>query len=323
MPIKRGFWPGLVLGVLWPLAGVLADVLPGSDDPGFASAVALWLDDGEDAALPLLAAQAQDGNPSAQLLLAIIDKTPALQGPWLARLPRAERVVLMRNEGGLSGRSWIHAAAEQMPHAALWQTLWRTDAPATLALDFARAGEPRAAAEAAIFAAARETGGLAEIAADPDYPVVVKYLAWTDGAEVVLEGMHPGDPQRRDAGMSPDPAQHADWLATAPEAALPRALCETRCSGTVPACTLAAIEALGAHAALLTLGTPSEALIPSAEFNQSVRGQAAYLRRMILSVDARGRQHLLRRIDATDACLAGVFTGEVERYRTVPATRSD
>lgn len=41
---------------------------------------------------------------------------------------------------------------------------------------------------------------------------------------------------------------------------------------------------------------------------------------MMLSFDARGGQHLLRRIQAKDSCLAGVFGAELERYR---ATRVD
>ena len=69
--------------------------LRGQDDPRFQSALALWLADDEETALPELAALAAGGNRAAQVLLAQIDVTPSFQGPWLAGLPRkrTERAV--------------------------------------------------------------------------------------------------------------------------------------------------------------------------------------------------------------------------------------
>jgi len=85
--------------------------LRGQDDPRFRSALALWLADDDETALPELAALAAEGNRAAQVLLARIDATPWFQGPWLVGLPRKERNTLLRAPGGLSGRSWMQVAA--------------------------------------------------------------------------------------------------------------------------------------------------------------------------------------------------------------------
>ncbi|MCC5985503.1 MAG: hypothetical protein JJU42_14190 [Rhodobacteraceae bacterium] len=324
MACFRHIWLGLILFVAGGLGAAAAgETVPGQSDPAFVDSVAAWLDGPEEDALPALAELARADNAAAQLLLALIDKTPALQGPWLARLPRSERVALMRADGGLSGASWVHAAAGQSAHAALWQRLWRADAPASLGLDFARAGEVRAAREAFIYAALREAGGLGELVSDPDFPAAVRFLAHPDGAEVDAGALHPGDPQRRALGAGIEAAHLGDWLATAPEALPARALCEARCSDDVAACTLAATGALGSHPALLMLGSPSEALIDPERFARSARGQTSFLRRAILSTDARGRQHLIKRLQVEDACFAEQVVSEIERFRAQPVPRSE
>ena len=69
--------------------------LRGQDDPRFRAALALWLADDDETALPELAALAAEGNRAAQVMLAQIDATPWFQGPWLVGLPRkrAERAL--------------------------------------------------------------------------------------------------------------------------------------------------------------------------------------------------------------------------------------
>ena len=119
--------------------------LRGQDDPRFQSALALWLDDDEETALPELAALAAGGNRAAQVLLAQIDVTLWIQGPWLVGLPRKERNALLRAPGGLSGRSWMQAAADDTPLAQLWLVQPTPAATAETALAFAAMGEHRAA----------------------------------------------------------------------------------------------------------------------------------------------------------------------------------
>ena len=298
-----------------PLPGLAGDV-PGAQDDAFGEAVALWLADDEAEALPRLAGLAHDGNAAAQVLIALIDKSPALQGPWLTSLSRAERVDLMRMAGGLSGRSWMHAATGQTPLAELWLRLWAADAPAALALEFVAAGEARAARMALIFAAKREAGGIAALVDAPGFPPGMQYLAWHDGAVIDSDNVAPGDPQRRNMGLELDAEDKADWLATAPEAVGPRVFCETRCPASARSCMLAVADALGAHGALLSFGSPSERLIDAERFAASDRGQTALLRRVSLSTDARGRRHLLANAEAADACFASQLLDEIERYRT-------
>lgn len=187
-----------VAAVLLPAA---AEV-PGQRVPALADAIATWLDDDEATALAELSRLAAGGNAAAQMLLGLIDKTPPLQGPWLARLPRAERLALMRAPGGMSGTSWMQAAAAAEPSAGLWLQLWDVRAPAQLALDFAAAGEPRAAREALVAMAARERRGFAEIAGAPGYPPSMRYLVWHEwgpgpARDAEVAALHPGDPDRK------------------------------------------------------------------------------------------------------------------------------
>ena len=81
--------------------------------------------------------------------MALIDVNARLQGPWLAALPRDERIALMRAPGGLSGRSWMEAAAEDTVLAELWLRRWdaRDEGELDTALAFAEIGEVRAARE--------------------------------------------------------------------------------------------------------------------------------------------------------------------------------
>ena len=72
---------------------------------------------------------------------------------------------------------------------------------------------------------------------------------------------------------------------------------------------------MGSHQRALTLGSPVEALIPTADFADSPRGHATVLRKIMLSTDARGRIGLLTRAKAADMCLAGVLDTEFGRYR--------
>lgn len=315
----------LLLCALWlVLPGAPASAeLPGERDAAYRAAVELWLQDDELAALQELSRLATQGNAAAQVTLAQIDKTPALQGPALARMPRAERLTLMRKPGGMSGRSWMHAAATQTPLADLWLQLWRPGAGADLAIAFARAGESRAARMALLAHKARQMGGISEIADDPDYPAALRVLVWLEWGDAPehavrraaeIEAVLPGDPQRMWLGESVPDEALADWLLIAPEAAGLAEFCRARCPATVGACALAGFGAMGSHASLLAFGSPSETLIPESDFHASPRGQGALLRRMLLNADARGRRLLLARARERDACLGDLLEAEAQRY---------
>ena len=266
--------------------------LRGQDDPRFQSALALWLADDEETALPELAALAAEGNRAAQVLLAQIDVTPLIQGPWLVGLPREERNALLRAPGGLSGRSWMQAAAEDTPLAQLWLVQLTPAATAETALAFAAMGEHRAARKTLWALSRGNYRGFAAMADDPNYPPDMRYLIWREWAddpatraraEAEIAALHPGDPQLAHFDSRPiDPGAFDDWLASASLAAPLRVPCEAACPDSVRSCTRAGFELLSSfsgaavfvsgHDGLLALGSPSETLIAPELWNASPRG---------------------------------------------------
>lgn len=120
----------------------------GHDAPAFRNAVAAWLDNDDQTALPALAKLAQSDNRAAQVLLGRIATRP--MGPWLAGLERKERKALLRAPGGLSGTSWLKVAAEAgdpLAQAFLEKPAPRADESVMRRL--AELGEPLAAADLA------------------------------------------------------------------------------------------------------------------------------------------------------------------------------
>jgi hypothetical protein len=321
------FWCGLAMragAVLLACAHLAlaqpAPVVTGSEVPAFRQAVDLWLtDDDESAALAALAALAAGGNPAAQILLGLIDKSPTLQGPWLSRLGRADRVALMRAPGGLSGRSWLSAAADE-PLAAAWLALLRTDAGPEVGARLAGLGELRAAREALLILAAREHPALATHWHDW-MDLELAFAVWHRARPAVRAQLaaqvDPGHPQRALMGLPGTARGWDDWLADSPAAVPLRSLCAAECPDSQPACRRAALAALGSPAAVLTLGSPAASLISEARFQAAPRGRAAILRRMQLTADARGRPALIARTAAADACLGARLAADAERYRSI------
>lgn len=291
--------------------------LPGADQPGFGEALAQWLADDEEPALKALAAMAQDGNIAARILLGIIDKTPALQGPWLAYLPRDERLALLRAPGGLSGRNWLHHATDTAL-ARTWLALMSVEAGPEVIADFMQLGEARAAREALVMLSAREHPALHELAPDATNQDML-YLLWRSADDMrrrdLLAQVPAGHPQRALMGEPRDENAMLGWLRTAPVATPLRAICATLCQQTADSCLGAAYGALASHNALVTLGTPVETLIAQDAFLDSARGRTTVLRRILQSTDARGRRSMLTQVRAQDECLAEALHAENARYR--------
>lgn len=108
------------LGLLLVLgsANLHAATINGADDPRFQSALSTWLDGQDLAALEALANLARDDNRAAQILLAQIQNKIWLHDHVTAGLDRKQRIALLREPKGLSGRSWLVSAAEDTPLAA-------------------------------------------------------------------------------------------------------------------------------------------------------------------------------------------------------------
>jgi len=321
--------------LLWFIGAgtVTATVLRGQDDARFQSALALWLADAEETALPELAALAAEGNRAAQLLLAQIDVTPSFHGPWLSGLPRAERSALLRAPGGLSGRSWMQAAAEDTPLARLLLVQNTPAVTAETALALAEMGEFRAARKALSTLAAGEYRGFAAIADDPNYPPDMRFLIWRewsddpatrDRAEAEIAALHPGDPQRAHFdSRTVDPAAFDDWLASASLAAPLREPCQAACPDAVRSCTRAGFALLSSsttdvavfdsgHGDLLALGPPSETIVPFGTWIASPRGRAAVLRQS--EVRTRYAEAIFARVALVDACFAAMLVDESGRF---------
>lgn len=267
----------LLLAAIWLALPVRAEVA-GQRDPELQAAVGDWLAGNEADALPALAGLADQGNAAARLLLGQIDSFPALQGDWLAALPRSDRIAVLRAPGGLSGTRWTRGLDD--PVAQAWARLWDTTATAGVIIDFARLGEPMAARFAALTLARRQRHGFAAVGGDADYPASLQayVLRETGGG---AGGLHPSDPQVAVLELEPDLAGFSAWAETAPQADAVVALCEVVCPTEDAAiCRPAALQALGGHWGLMPLGSPVEALVSSEVFNRSPRGIAATLRHM-------------------------------------------
>lgn len=279
-----------------------SDPVVGQADPAFTDALELWLAGEEDAALPQLAGLAQDDNRAAQILLGLIDTTPALQGDWLMDLPRGDRIALMRMPGGLSGQNWMRAAAAE-PLAQTWLALWDGNAPMTVIVDFGRQGEARAARIAAMTLAKREKTGFAALVDDPAYPAAARAFAireWQrhDPTRAAREAaaLPPADPQGEILGLRAEtPGDTAAWLSGNPDGDPLVALCAGVCPGAdQPACQAAAYQAMGGYWEMMTLGSPVESIVSSDRFNRSPAGLASAL-------------HRLRGTTVDNACLAAAL----------------
>lgn len=296
-----------------------ADALKGTEHPDFQAHFALWLSGEEVAPVAAFAELARSDNLAAQVLLGLIDKRGALQGPETAWLTRTERIEYLRAQGGLSGQNWITHAAARSPFAQALADLWQGARGIELAQHFANSGEDRACREALMTVAARRESGLAPAELETTwYPDGLRHLVYPRVLSPdAVEDLHAGDPQRRAAGEAPLPDDLRDWLAVAPLAMPLRAACSTQCPTSQRACAHALYIGLGSYPALLSLGSPVAALVTDTDFAASRRGQQAIARQIMLRYMTRAREQMLSRLQQVDSCTADWLAFEFARY--VPA----
>ena len=301
-----------------------AGEIEGQTDPRFQQAIADWLDDDDAASLPVFAALAAEDNRAAQVMLGLIEVNTPLHGPWLSRLPRAERRALMREPGGLSGRSWMAAAAPDTPLAAAWVALWGSGGkvdPASVRA-FAALGEERAVREALIAMSLRDAAGIAALADEPFYPPSLRFLVWRDWARdpamapriaAEIAALPPGNPQiKTQTGEPALPADREAWLAEAAPIPLTRAFCAAACPADPLSCVAAAFV-VHTNPVLEDFGSPVETLVSADAWQASARGRAAVLRSTLLA-DPGLRQHLLAQVAARDACFAAELDASLARF---------
>ena len=100
-------------------ASPLVAQVKGTEDPAFQEAVDLWLTGDDANALYAMADLARTDVPAAQVFLGQIENRTWLHAHVTRQMERKERIALMRNPQGLSGRSWLLEAAETTPHVRL------------------------------------------------------------------------------------------------------------------------------------------------------------------------------------------------------------
>ncbi len=302
-----------------PAMAEARDAISGAETPEYQEALAAWLEADEAEALPRLAELAESGNLAAQVLLGLIDKSAALQGPHVTYLPREERIALLRQAGGLSGRNWMTTAATESDLARLWVELWMMQGGVELAQGFAELGEERACRESLLAHVSRQERGFApEVRAANWFPESLRHLTLGRALEPAEgEALPEGHPMRSLAGLEVTPEALAGWLAIDPLAAPLREVCDTNCSETSRDCTLALYEALGSYHSLALMGSPAVALIPEAEFIASPRGHQAVARRIMLMHATRRRESMLHEVAEIDACSADWLREQYEVYKPV------
>ena len=235
------------------LAGpAAAEPIAGQDDPRFEAALAAWLADDEPAALPELAALAAEGNRAAQVLLALIDRVPAYQGPWLVQpQPQGAAGAHPRSRAASpGGAGWRRPRPTPRSPRSGSSATGRTPTVET-ALAFAGDGRgprrPRDTAGAGGAAVPRLRGRRRRSAlpAGPPAPRLARV-----GRRRRRAGRGPRPRSRRcrpatrrsaasTTGRSPRPSTDA-WLATAPLAAPLRATCDAVCPASPVTCRRAA-----------------------------------------------------------------------------------
>ncbi|MEX3016922.1 hypothetical protein [Gymnodinialimonas hymeniacidonis] len=273
---------------------VSAQTIPGGTDPAFRSAVADWLTGEDDrAALQALSELAQADNAAAQILLARLERAPHLTAHVTEGMARAERIALLRMPGGLSGRSWMTAAAETVPLAqAFLDNAGQNTRVESLRFLF-EAGEPAAAIRSLPGALSYGTEDLVQIMQDldamPDEARVLiashaaNELYWQSGAAIQIT--NPVSERRPpELALIWRPVYPAEWAANpeARELALAhsiniesltplRTFCSAECGDQLNACMATGAALLNAFAATLPFASPSEALIPTTDYWQSPR----------------------------------------------------
>lgn len=315
----------LLIAVFLALAGLSTAYghhIDGVDDPDFRTALALWLDGDDANSIPGFAALAHENNTASQILLAMIDKTAAWQGPMIALLPRAERIEQLRAPGAMSGRNWMTVASETNQIAQDWVALWQMQGGVDIAERFSTMGEARAARTALLMTANRQGTGFAPpVLTEPWYPESLQHLTRSRALSVEdVIGLHAGHPIRKSAGLPVDDADLRDWLQQTPLSMYLGAACAKHCTDTQADCVLALYQGLSSYYALLVMGSPSANIIPEEEFAQSARGIQSVARQILVRHTARTREAKLRQLAETDSCAATWLHSEFQRY--VPALRS-
>lgn len=286
--------------------------IAGADDDRFEAALQLWLDGADLQALTALKSLSKSGNTAAQIFLGRVSVTGHLHSYLTEPMARIDRISLLRQKGGVSGKSWLYAARETEPLAgalidmgllgkkyAAVQVLfdYGESASASLTLsamlhsgdtaevrDLLRAAPNRSSADIVLLDHALRMlqGGGAEFSGRARMTGT-----WSDTAPLTETAILPtdwlvwapfGPTELRDKPEALEIARlHApkvlDWTPI-------RQLCAAHCPSSVASCTALGSSLTGNKSRPFPFSSPSQALLPNARYWDSARIELDVVRRM-------------------------------------------
>lgn len=122
-------------------AETFAKEINGSNDPTYRAALSDWLVGEDTAALTSFAELARKENRSAQIFLGQLESKLWLHQHITNNLTRKEKIALLRNPKGLSGKSWLQSASVDTNLAQLFITARKPFKGQTVGMELLSLGE--------------------------------------------------------------------------------------------------------------------------------------------------------------------------------------
>ncbi len=302
----------VVLTLLLGLTSAQAEIA-GQNDPQFKEALVQWLQGDDDlAALTALSELAKADNRAAQVFLGRVNEAIHTHSHVTGPMERKARIALMRQPGGLSGKSWLKAASEDVPLAvAFLQAKVIREKPAAVR---ALLDMDEVTAALMPLLSIIMNGELVEAKSLlahqnlPKHAMYLQALVDRDAANTTKYGPVLGSGRRpRSLGMTANtkdaatslflwegfhwdnveagqdrqmiPATFPESLINDPHFAPLKALCHNRCKNDVPKCMRAImIHQRGSTPIWITLSSPVETLLSTQDYHASPRVQADLVR---------------------------------------------
>ena len=292
-----------VLTLILGLTSAQAEIA-GQNDPQFKAALELWLEGDDDlAALSALSELAKADNRAAQVFLGRVNEATHTHIHVTGPMERKARIALMRQPGGLSGKSWLKAASEDVPLAvAYMQSKIVREKPAAIEalLDFNETAAALIPLRGLLNTGDFET--LIQLSEHPNLPDQVSYLRsiavynlesakaraiyenpttvlhelelitdkmTTDTARFLWEGYS----KRQHFGENHAPMEFPANMVENPNFAPIHNFCATRCAEDIPNCMRALViqQSFNHIPIWIALASPVETLLPTTKYYNSPR----------------------------------------------------
>lgn len=322
------------LGVPPSAADTPRSQIAGAQNDRFEVALQLWLDGEDFQALTDLKSLSESGNTAAQIFLGRVSVTGHLHSYLTAPMARKDRIALLRQEGGVSGKSWLYAARETEPLAGAlidMGLLGKKSAAVQVLHDY---GERTSAS--LTLSAMLHSGDAAEVrdvlraarhkSSGPDVVLLDQAVRLLQGGGEEFAGRARMSGAWSDGdGASETTILPTDWLVWAPfgptelrdkpealqiarrfapdvlEWTPIRRLCTAHCPNSVDSCTALGSSLTGNKSRPFPFSSPSEALLSNARYWASARIELDVVRRM---PDLRDWPQVY---PSVDACAGPVF----------------